>query len=212
MVRRASPFLCGPPAEIQPLGAKLPARTWTYGAMRKALASVLLGIVALAPLPACSSGHAVGKDSPPSAAATTSTTTSPQALVLRGYAAAVQAITDAEIRNDPNWSALFQTMVNPELAHVQAFISTEKQLGYHSSGTARVVRSQVTSLSPTRAEVEACVHDEVIAYQANGQPVPGNAGQPTYGVEKGTLIPSGLTWVLQDGTAQQYPSAQQAGS
>jgi hypothetical protein len=170
---------------------------------------VLLGVAAL---PACSSGHAASRDAQPTSTVTTASAASPRELVLRGYGAAVQAITDAEVHNDPNWPPLFQTMVNPELAHVQAFISTEKQLGYHSSGTARIVRSEVTSFTPTRAEIEACVHGAVIAYQANGQPVPGNAGQVTYNIEKGTLIPSGSTWVLQQGTAQQYSTAEQAGS
>lgn len=177
---------------------------------RPAAAFTLVVLAGTAIASACSSGHAASHDAQPTTTVTTAAV-SPQELVLRGYAAAVQAITDAEVHNDPNWPALLSTMVNPELAHVQAFISTEKQLGYHSSGTARIIRSNVTSFSPTRAEIEACVYGAVIAYQANGQPVPGNPGQVSYNVEKGTLIPSGSTWVVEDGTAQQYPTAQQAG-
>src|SRR5438094_10551332 len=94
----------------------------------------LIGTVAVA---GCSAGHAAGRDKPP-ASPVTSTTESPQQLVLRGYAAAVQAITDAEVHNDPNWPGLFQTMVNPELEHVQAFIKVGQGLGYHSQGTSKI--------------------------------------------------------------------------
>jgi hypothetical protein len=137
---------------------------------------------------------------------------SPQELVLRGYASAVQAITDAELHNDPNWPGLFETMINPELGHVQGFITTEKQLGYHSSGTARIIRSELTSFSPTKSEVQACLYGAVIAYQANGQPVPGNAGQPTYDAVRAVLIPAGRTsWVVQNAAVQQFPTPQEGG-
>jgi hypothetical protein len=69
----------------------------------------------------------------------------------------------------------------------------------------------VTQYTPTRATVQGCAFDAVIAYQANGQPVPGNAGKATYGVEQGVMVPAGSGWALQDGTVQQFDTAQQAG-
>ena len=142
---------------------------------------------------------------------TTTAALDPTQKVLQAYAEAVEAIADAEVHDDANWPALAQRMVDPELEHVRAYIATEQSLGYHERGTSRIVRSEVSSSTPSQSVVRACVFDDVIAYQANGQPVPGNAGQATYGIERAVLIPSGSAWVLQDGTAAQYPTAQQAG-
>ena len=143
----------------------------------------------------------------------TTTTIPPREVVIHAYAAAVQAIADAEIHNDPQWPALLATVVNPELGHVQGFVRLEMSLGYHSRGTAYIVRSAIANYSPTQATVTACIHDAVLAYQANGAPVPGNAGTPNYGVTTATLIPTSPGhWALQDATAKQFPTAQAAGS
>ena len=173
---------------------------------RSGWARLLLGATSIL-LAGCSS-------SPHPQAATRSTTTTaldPTQKVLQAYAQAVKAIADAEVHDDANWPALAQTMVDPELEHVRAYITTEQGLDYHERGTSRIVRSEVSSSTPSQSVVRACVFDEVIAYQANGQPVPGNAGRATFGIERAVLIPSGSAWVLQDGTATQYPTAQQAG-
>ena len=162
-------------------------------------------------LTACSSGHATAQHGKPGSTVATTAVRSPQQLVLSGYAAASAALAAAEVHNDANWPALFQTMVNPELAHVQAFITTGEHLGYHARGTYRIIRAEVTSFSPTRAAVTACVDDNVIAYQANGQPAPGNAGRASYAIEMAVMVPTGATWSLQDGTAQQFPTLQKAG-
>ena len=147
------------------------------------------------------------------AAPSTSTTVAPQQLVLDSYRAAVQAVAEAELRNDPQWPALLSAVVNPELAHIQGFIRLEASLGYHNRGDVRVIRSEVTSYTPTQAAVTACVYDAVLSYKADGSPVPGNAGHVTYGVDKATLIPTAPgQWALQDVTAQQFPSAQAAGA
>ena len=131
--------------------------------------------------------------------------------MLSAWGAAQQAIADAELHGDANWPALYQTMVNPELAHVQAVIRIAQQQGYTARGSFRIIHSDVTSYTPTRATVQGCAFDGVVAYQANGQPVPGNAGKATYGVEQGVMIPAGSGWALQDGTVQQFDTAQQAG-
>jgi hypothetical protein len=182
------------------------ARTAGGGAAAAAACLASLALVA------CSSsgpGAADTKDPPTS---TTVSTGAPDETIVRAYTAAVQALTDAELHSDPDWPALFQTMVDPELGHVRSFIDHENSLKYHSEGGARVIRARVTSYAPARAEVEACVFDQVIAKQSNGEPVPGNAGQPTYGIEKAVMTPTGRsTWALQDGTAQQYPTAEEAG-
>jgi hypothetical protein len=169
--------------------------------------ATLLAAAGLALAACSSSGHAGA--APPT---TTSTTAGAEQQVLSSWAAAQRAIAQAEVHGDPNWPALFQTMVNPELAHVQAVIHIVKQQGYTAKGDIHVIQSRVTSFSPTRAIVQGCVYDTVIAYQQNGQPAPGNAGKATYGVEQGTMVPAGSSWALEDGTAQQFDTAQQAGS
>ncbi len=181
--------------------------------MRRAQAGALVvaGLMAGVALSGCSSGRAEAQHGKPSATVVTTGVASPHQLVLSGYAAASAALAAAEVHNDANWPALFQTMVNPELAHVQAFITTGVHLGYHARGTYRIIRAEVTSFSPTSAAVKACVYGDVIAYQANGQPAPGNAGRATYSIETAVMVPAGATWVLQDGTAQQFPTAQKAG-
>ena len=176
---------------------------------RPRLALFTVGILALASMTGCSSGHTstVGK-----AQSSTTTTADPKQQVLTAWAAAQQAIADAELHSDPNWPALFQTMVNPELAHVQAVIRIAQQQGYHAKGSFRIIHSEVTFYSSTRATVQGCVWGGVIAYQANDEPVPGNAGKATYGIEQGVMVPAGSSWALQDGTAHQFDTAQQAGS
>ena len=174
----------------------------------RAVAGSIAGLLGLAVvLAGCSSGQA------PRAVrtTTTSTTTNPKQAVLTAWAAAQQAIADAELHGDANWPALYQTMVNPELAHVQAVIRIAQQEGYTAKGSFRVIRSEVTSYTPTRATIQGCVWGGVIAYQANGQPAPGNAGKATYGVEQGVMVPAGSGWALQDGTAHQFNTAQEAG-
>lgn len=172
----------------------------------------VVGVAAAAVVAAgCSSGDATGAVKPPP---TTTTTTAPtrEQQVLQAYASAVQAITDAEVHGDPNWPALGQTMVEPELSHVRAFITASKNQGYRATGSARVVHSNVSSISDTRADVEACVHDEVISVDATGKPVAGNAGRATFSTEKAVMVATGATtWALQDGTAQQFSTAQEAG-
>lgn len=157
---------------------------------------------------------ACGSSSAPrtvSTSSSTSTTGSAQQQVLDGYKTAVQAIADAELHNDPQWPALLASVVNPELSHVQAFIATEVHLGYHSQGSIRLIRADVITSGPTQAIVKACVYGGVVAYKADGTPVPGNAGRTTYDVAQGTLVPAGSMWVLENGTDQQYSTAQQAG-
>ena len=146
-----------------------------------------------------------------SSSTTSSTAASPRQQVLSAWAAAQQAIAAAEVHNDPNWPALFQTMVNPELAHVQAVIQIAGQQHYRVSGDFRVIKAQVSSYSPTRATVAGCAFDGVIAYQPNGQPVPGNAGTATYAVQQAVMVPAGSGWALEDATVTQYGTAQQAG-
>jgi hypothetical protein len=165
-------------------------------------------------LAACSSGPQ-GAVRPRPSTTTTAVgirgSTPEQQAVLDAYAA-VQAIVDAEVHNDPNWPGLFKTMVNPQLAHVQGLITTEKAQGYHSEGAARIVQAQVTSYSPAKADLATCVFDEVIARQADGSPVAGNAGRATYAVGKPVMVATGSgTWALQDGTVQQYPTAAEGG-
>jgi hypothetical protein len=186
-------------------------RTCSKLMLRKVAVSGSLAIVAGTVLLGCSSHPRI----PESVRPTTTVTAvlpNPEEAVLAGYSNAIQAITDAEVHSDPNWPALVQTMVNPELAHVQAFIKTSRDLGYSNTGTAQIVRSKVSAMSSISAVVDACLFDSVIAHQADGAPVSGDAGRATYSIEKATLIPTGKAWVLQDGTAQQFLTADAAGS
>lgn len=142
----------------------------------------------------------------------TTTTSTPQDAVLRSYSMAVAAIADAERHADPQWPQLLASVVDPELAHIQGFIRLETSLKYHDAGTERIIRSEVSTFSATKATVRACLYGALIAYQANGQPAPGNAGEVTYGIVTATLVPVAPgRWALQEATAQQFPTVQAAG-
>lgn len=171
-------------------------------------AGLVVASVVLAFLASCGSAH------PPKVGTASTTTTvgapSDQA-VLAAYTAATYAMAAAEVHADPNWPALLTTVTNPELAHVQTYIRASQELGYRVQGSVRLLNAKVTALSATSAQVSACVADNVIAHLANGQPAPGAAGQASFDVADGTLVPVGSTWVLQDGTDRQYSTAQAGG-
>ena len=111
-------------------------------------------------------------------------------MVLESYAAAVRAITTAQVRNDPSWRGLTGTLINPELAQLRDYIQAERYFGFHDGGMTRIISSQVVSYRASLAQVRACVYSTLVVYQRNGQPAPGNstAGSGRTVVEQATLV------------------------
>jgi hypothetical protein len=81
----------------------------------------------------CGSAKAVGKATPtttstlPPASSSTTSTTTPQQAVIADWITAHNALDQASVALDPNFPALAQTTVNPELGQVRLLLGVERQ-------------------------------------------------------------------------------------
>jgi hypothetical protein len=117
--------------------------------------------------------------------------------VLDDYGAGVQAIADALTHSDPDWPALHQWLVDPELQHVTAVIESARRDGNRTAGSARVLGSKIIDYSPPRAEVQGCVTVSLFGYEASKPPQPQDARTPTYNYEEARLVQRGQHWAIE---------------
>jgi hypothetical protein len=124
--------------------------------------------------------------------------------VIAGWKAALNAYDTAARSSDPNSPALVATHVEPELSIAEKSLALERYNNAIATGSDRVLRARVVSLSDKSATVAACVNGgEIFVDASTRQPVPGVLGQAGIEGSNATMLLTPGGWKLERQTVRE---------